>query len=70
MKRVLLIGKIRKASAEQGKTWTLNRQGAQHEVWVCGTTTVTIPRHRDINEMTAKGIQKQLEAELGTEWWR
>jgi mRNA interferase HicA len=70
MKRVALIGKIGKASSHQGKDWTLSRQGARHEVWVCGATTVTIPRHRDINEMTAKAIQKQLESELGAAWWK
>jgi mRNA interferase HicA len=70
VKRIALVGKISKAAARQGRGWTLVRQGARHEVWTCGSTTITIPRHRDINEMTAKAIQKQLEPELGTEWWR
>jgi hypothetical protein len=31
---------------------------------------VTIPRHREINELTALGIFKSLEPELGENWWR
>lgn len=46
------------------------RQGGRHEVWLCGRTKVTIPRHREINEITAQAIFKTLEAELGHAWWR
>ena len=44
--------------------------GGKHEIWVCGTTEVVIPRHREINEYTAEGIMKYLETELGEDWWR
>jgi hypothetical protein len=39
-------------------------------VWLCGSTKVTIPQHREINEITARAILKTLEAELGLGWWR
>ncbi len=39
-------------------------------MWQCGRTTVTIPRHREINEMTARAIFTTLEAELGVGWWK
>jgi hypothetical protein len=45
-------------------------QGGRHEVWQCGNTKVTIPRHREINEITVRAILKILEAELGPGWWR
>jgi mRNA interferase HicA len=45
------------------------RQGGQHEVWRCGETLVVIPRHREINELTAGSIRRHLEAELGKAWW-
>jgi len=48
----------------------LIRQGGRHEVWQCGRTKVTIPRHREINEITAQGIFTTLEAELGRGWWK
>jgi hypothetical protein len=33
-------------------------------------TLVTVPRHREINELTALAIERLLEAELGEGWWR
>jgi len=50
--------------------WTLVRQGADREIWQCGSTWVVIPRHREINEGTASDPQRGLEAELGEEWWQ
>ena len=35
-----------------------------------GEPKVTIPRHREINEITAQGIFTTLEAELGLGWWK
>lgn len=32
------------------------RQGANHELWSLGGQRLTIPRHREINERTARGI--------------
>lgn len=37
------------------------REGANHEVWQYGTLRVTVPRHSDINELTAKGILRDIE---------
>jgi mRNA interferase HicA len=34
----------------------LVRQGANHELWSLGGQRLTIPRHREINERTARGI--------------
>ena len=45
-------------------------QGARHEKWLVGETRITIPRHREINELTVRSILKHLEAEFGKEWWR
>ena len=39
-------------------------------MWQCGGTKVTIPRHREVNELTAQAIFKTLESELGRGWWR
>jgi mRNA interferase HicA len=50
--------------------WTLVRQGGTHEVWRCGVIEVVIPRHADINDLTALGIKRSLEGELGKGWWR
>jgi len=41
-----------------------------HEVWQGGLTKVAIPRHREIDEITAQGIFTTLEAEFGLGWWK
>jgi mRNA interferase HicA len=53
-----------------GVLWTLVRQGGRHEVWRCGVIEVVIPRHADINDLTALGIKRSLEGELGKGSWR
>ncbi len=70
MQRARLLRRIAAAAAERRVSWVLVRQGARHELWVCGRTSVTIPRHREINELTALGICRTLEPELGENWWR
>lgn len=53
-----------------GKDWWLVREGGEHEIWACGSVTVSIPRHREINERTAGAILRDLAGELGEDWWR
>lgn len=45
-------------------------RGQTPRLWRCGSTKVTIPRHREINEYTAEAILKDLEGELDEGWWR
>jgi hypothetical protein len=70
-KRDLLI-LIREAAEEHGKSWTqvaTSRRG-DHEKWRLGAgVQVSIPRHRFINEITARQILKATESELGEAWW-
>jgi hypothetical protein len=70
MKRSELIRRIRRAARPAGLTFEFDRQGKEHELWVCGRAKVSIPRHREINERTAEGICRDLEPELGEGWWR
>jgi len=41
--------------------WWLLRQGGNHEIWTNGEHTVPVPRHKEINEFTAKGILRKAE---------
>ncbi len=50
--------------------WVEVRQGGAHEIWRCGSTMVAIPRHSEVNALTAQGIKKHLQAELGERWWQ
>ncbi len=38
----------------------LVREGGSHSVFRFGTQSVVIPRHREINELTARGILRSL----------
>lgn len=61
---------IRKAAKAKGASWSLDRQGARHEIWKCGSTSVAIPRHNEIKPNLALGIFRRLEVELGEDWWK
>lgn len=36
--------------------WWFLREGGNHEIWTNGKETEAVPRHREINENTARGI--------------
>jgi hypothetical protein len=64
------MSKIRSAAGRQGKGWTLQREGGDHEIWQCGSIRVPIGRHNEIGEHLAERIRRELEGELGKGWWR
>ncbi|MBI4403424.1 MAG: type II toxin-antitoxin system HicA family toxin [Deltaproteobacteria bacterium] len=39
--------------------WYLKRQGGSHEIWTNGEKVESIPRHQEINEITARTILKR-----------
>jgi predicted RNA binding protein YcfA (HicA-like mRNA interferase family) len=66
-----LISKIRKAAKQLDIPFVKQRQKGSHQVWLCGTTPVVIPKHGgEINEITAISICKTLEEPLGEGWWK
>jgi mRNA interferase HicA len=70
VKRDELIRKVSKAARRSEVKFELLREGGRHSIYRCGSQQVTLPRHREINEMTAVGIMADLEDELGRGWWR
>ena len=54
MKRRELIQQLEKNG------WTLARHGADHDIYTDGTKSMPIPRHREINEITASEILKKV----------
>ena len=70
MKRHRLLQMVAAAARAAECSWELVRQGGSHEWWRCGATGVAIPRHREIPELTARAILRELETELGKDWWR
>ncbi|MZE75923.1 type II toxin-antitoxin system HicA family toxin [Streptomyces xinghaiensis] len=70
MKYKTLVARVRKAAKAKDVPFEMRRQKGSHQVWTCGATPVTIPKHKEINEITAESICKALETELGEKWWR
>lgn len=70
MKYRALVKKIRDEAKAQGVDFEMRSQKGSHQKWDCGNITVVIPKHAEVNEMTAQGILKTLEPELGERWWR
>lgn len=53
MKRRELIKKL------EQNGFVLTRHGGNHDVYVKGTVELIVPRHREINEITAKQILRK-----------
>lgn len=45
---------LEKSLKEMG--WHLLRNGRRHSIWSDGENELAVPRHNEINELTAKGI--------------
>ena len=43
--------------------WKLVRHGRRHDIWSNGDDDVAVPRHREINEYTARAILREAEGE-------
>ncbi len=71
MKRAALIKRISDAAKANGITWTQVASKGNHEKWRLGRSVqVSIPRHSEINEITAQAILRSTESELGEGWWK
>lgn len=73
MKRRDLLAKIAAAAGAAVVDWEMVQISGRgdHEKWRLGRTVqVAIPRHREINEVTARSILHAMEPELGKGWWR
>lgn len=70
MKRRILIRKIAKEAKRQDVSWRLHREGSKHSVYSLDDEIIPVPRHAEINELTARGILKQCEPKLGKGWWK
>lgn len=69
MKTAAVIKKIKKACDAAGIEFELfDRKG--HQGIRVGSKKTTIGRHTETADLMAKKIYKQLEVELGEDWWR
>lgn len=44
--------------------WVLLRNGSNHDIYSNGSYNISVPRHKEIKEITARGIL----SEAGIEW--
>jgi mRNA interferase HicA len=51
-----LMKRLRAMAKERGLEFRLVREGSKHEIHRFGSLLVSIPRHKEINELTANGI--------------
>jgi mRNA interferase HicA len=65
IKRADLIRKINKAAANAGIDFMLVREGSRHSIIRYGSQPISVPRHREIPEATARAIIRDLDGELG-----
>jgi hypothetical protein len=70
VKRRDLLDKIKDAAKVNELDWGLAREGGNHEIWELDGKTVSIPRHKEINDVTAKSIMKHFEDKLGEGWFK
>jgi mRNA interferase HicA len=69
VKRRDLLRMVALAARISGLPWERICEGAAHEVWALDGRRITIPRHREINELTARAILRGFEPEFGRRWW-
>lgn len=65
MNRRALLASLSRSAKSAGLTVTLVRHGGRHDVYSCGELIIVIPRHREINERTARGIIAEVDEYLG-----
>ncbi len=44
--------------------WHIGREGKRHTIWTNGVNEVAVPRHKEINEYTAKNILKLAKGDM------
>ena len=70
MKRTDHVREIRLAARGAGLELRLIREGAEHEIWLCGDVQIAIPRHRELTPGVVGNNRHKLITVLGDGWWR
>ncbi|WP_422873048.1 hypothetical protein [Curtobacterium sp. RRHDQ66] len=65
MKRKVLIARLRELAAAERVEFSFRRHGGRHDLYRFGQQPVVIPRHREVDERTARAIIRDCEREGG-----
>ncbi len=55
MRRTALVEQLRQIAKDKGVPFDVTEGGSHSKVWI-GERFVTVPRHNEINELTARAI--------------
>ena len=69
MKWYAVIKKLRKEAQRRGLEFE-EIALKKHDAFRVGSTTRTLGRHREIDDLAARKFFDQFETELGKGWWR
>lgn len=58
MKRTDLLKRVKKMAKDAEVQFELEREGGNHTIYSLNGNNFPVPRHNEINELTAKGILK------------
>ncbi len=64
MKRTDLIKRLAKLAKDNGVSWSLVREGGDHSIYEFNGHRIPVPRHREVQEGTARKIIREAEEEL------
>lgn len=67
MKKRDLLKRLGALAREAGVEFTLVRHGGSHDLYALGGRSITIPRHKELNELLARGILRETERYLAEE---
>ena len=70
MKRRDLLKAIARQAKRRSVSWTLDRNGANHDVYNLDGLMIPIARHSEIDDLFAVEIFKECEPKLGKRWWK
>ncbi|MCL2654064.1 MAG: ribonuclease PH [Propionibacteriaceae bacterium] len=69
MKRDQVIGKLKLAARQHGLRFRITEL-TRHTCVTVGSTSRTIGRHSEVDDLAARKFWDQFAAELGKGWWR
>lgn len=69
MKRKSVISRLRRAAKAKGLAFE-SIELTRHTAVRVGSTSRTLGRHRELDDVTARKFWEQFAGELGKGWWR
>jgi len=59
VRRTELLRRLARKADEKGVEFVFQRHGGRHDLFRFGPDTIVVPRHREVEEMTARSILRE-----------